>query len=1042
MSNLSKSTFSNQLPPITTDNQNADGHHDLSNPEDSVDHLEPSEGMTDAARKATVYHQGDDLNTVAIPCHHIRLGDYVMLRDRPCQVIRISTSAATGQYRYLGVDVFTKKLCEGVSFITSPTPSVVVQTMLGPTFMQYRLVNVDDGKIVAMTETGYIKQGLSVIDQSDLYARILEAFDSDRGSVRLLVLNDNGRELAVDMKVVHGSRPGYTVPEKRLEKAVRENDRAKVEEALRLGANINALNDQGRTALFVALENHDSEMVQLLLDHEVRLDVSDVSGKTALDVSVLDSGHYLTTFTLLKHGAKPTDNLEYGVSQLLLAAAAGHINKVERLLGEGVKHSGSDRLGYTALHEAACFGHYDIAKLLVEKGADVNTVITHGGATVLHTVVQRGREHREFLTGYRRAIPPLTKDHVRVVALLLQNRAENGLRRVHDKMTVQEVVTEELKMIGNLGSTERGCLQKILILLNSGHHEDRIAEEPDWSCIPNSNDSDVDVLKCSQLQVHYYGSGRDCQLFPVQVGNLMNGSEKGKLKEWAKSKADEDQPKDYWRWAHLPANNKSWAELVICQLSGMDEDTSTIYRSGIKSFTTESYHEIRGLALHARFRQPSFTPLPGSRGGIFSLVAAEVAKKLYEISDGLSNFHAPLTLDQSYYLSLHDSRGRDNDQVVIKHVERQERLTRTTRPKRLLMVNQMWIWKVDTDTLVTACPDRRHPYQSNLSEQISATVQTSPPSTMDSIISRVLRHVIGFVNAPNNAGLKENVFHIFEQSIAYRAQEDADCYANFNRSQKDLSRLEEQIRSRGTSKARQQKTMEIEAELCNITKEVDHLCEIKDIKDELKMIHKVLDDQKAVIHQYTKSQEELNFVTSKNHSDEDEEWLSGDGESELLLEAKNILEQRISKVKSLFTDASTVENSLNHLLDLKQKQGNLIVVRDTRSLANEADQRAKDSAWQSKLLFIFTIVTVVFTPISFISSFMAVPTREFPHPDGDDVAWRWWQVFVASTVVELLTFFVIAPWVEWNRFVRPWTRHDSERVVPTKVEDLKQPLDV
>lgn len=42
---------------------------------------------------------------------------------------------------------------------------------------------------------------------------------------------------------------------------------------------------------------------------------------------------------------------------------------------------------------------------------------------------------------------------------------------------------------------------------------------------------------------------------------------------------------------------------------------------------------------------------------------------------------------------------------------------------------------------------------------------------MDSIISRVLRHVIGFVNAPNNAGLKENVFHIFEQSIAYRVRD-------------------------------------------------------------------------------------------------------------------------------------------------------------------------------------------------------------------------------------------------------------------------------
>ncbi|UZP36908.1 hypothetical protein NXS19_004724 [Fusarium pseudograminearum] len=132
----------------------------------------------------------------------------------------------------------------------------------------------------------------------------------------------------------------------------------------------------------------------------------------------------------------------------------------------------------------------------------------------------------------------------------------------------------------------------------------------------------------------------------------------------------------------------------------------------------------------------------------------------------------------------------------------------------------------------------------------------------------------------------------------------------------------------------------------------------------------------------------------------------------------------------------------NHLLDLKQKQGSRIVVRDTRSPANEADQRAKDSAWQSKLLFIFTIVTVVFTPISFISSSMAVPTREFPHPNGDDISWRWWQVFVTSTIVELLTFFAIAPWVEWNRFVRPWTRHDSESEENVKNEEQRQSLSV
>jgi hypothetical protein len=145
-------------------------------------------------------------NTVTIPCHHIRLGDFLILQGRPCQVIRISTSGATGQYRYLGVDLFTKQLHEESSFISNPAPSVVVQTMLGPVFKQYRVLDLQDGYVVAMTETGDVKQNLQVIDQSNLWSRLSSAFESGRGSVRILVLNDQGRELAVDLKVIHGSR--------------------------------------------------------------------------------------------------------------------------------------------------------------------------------------------------------------------------------------------------------------------------------------------------------------------------------------------------------------------------------------------------------------------------------------------------------------------------------------------------------------------------------------------------------------------------------------------------------------------------------------------------------------------------------------------------------------------------------------------------------------------------------------------------------------------------------------------------------------------
>jgi len=60
--------------------------------------------------------------------------------------------------------------------------------------------------VVAMTETGDVKQNLPIIDQSNLWSRLQEAFDTGRGSVRVLVISDRGQELGVDMKVVHGSR--------------------------------------------------------------------------------------------------------------------------------------------------------------------------------------------------------------------------------------------------------------------------------------------------------------------------------------------------------------------------------------------------------------------------------------------------------------------------------------------------------------------------------------------------------------------------------------------------------------------------------------------------------------------------------------------------------------------------------------------------------------------------------------------------------------------------------------------------------------------
>jgi Eukaryotic elongation factor 5A hypusine, DNA-binding OB fold len=91
--------------------------------------------------------------------------------------------------------------------MSNPQPSVYVQSMVGPVFKQYRILDITErGRVVCMTETGDVKQGLPVIDQGGLFAKISTAFADGRGSVRALVINDGGRELIVDYKVIHGSR--------------------------------------------------------------------------------------------------------------------------------------------------------------------------------------------------------------------------------------------------------------------------------------------------------------------------------------------------------------------------------------------------------------------------------------------------------------------------------------------------------------------------------------------------------------------------------------------------------------------------------------------------------------------------------------------------------------------------------------------------------------------------------------------------------------------------------------------------------------------
>lgn len=56
--------------------------------------------------------------------------------------------------------------------------------------------------------------------------------------------------------------------------------------------------------------------------------------------------------------------------------------------------------------------------------------------------------------------------------------------------------------------------------------------------------------------------------------------------------------------------------------------------------------------------------------------------------------HEAMTLDQYYYPIILDTNERDGDQVLSRFLDRKQKAA-TNNPKKILMVDQLWIWIID-----------------------------------------------------------------------------------------------------------------------------------------------------------------------------------------------------------------------------------------------------------------------------------------------------------------------------------------------------------
>ena len=139
-------------------------------------------------------------------------------------------------------------------------------------------------------------------------------------------------------------------------------------------SDINAVDDQGRTALGVASEGGNRIMVALLIFYgaNVKTEATSHGGSTALHLAA-KSGHEATVRLLLDHGARIEAVTSTGWMALHWAAENGHEATVRLLLDRGAPIEATSAGGSTALHLAAEKGHEATVRLLLDRGARIET---------------------------------------------------------------------------------------------------------------------------------------------------------------------------------------------------------------------------------------------------------------------------------------------------------------------------------------------------------------------------------------------------------------------------------------------------------------------------------------------------------------------------------------------------------------------------------------------------------------------------------------------------------------------------------------------
>ncbi|ETS77218.1 hypothetical protein PFICI_11092 [Pestalotiopsis fici W106-1] len=822
------------------------------------------------------------------------------------------------------------------------------------------------------------------------------------------------------------------------------------------GARVDAQDRDGRTPLLAIAINPNFKSIEtasLLADHGANLEAKDRIGRTPLLWAATNRNYELAQ-TLLEKGANASAVNNRGRTALHLIVDSSNgggrssgdrtsapkrprEEMLQLLLQHGADANAASDGGWRPLHNAAQKGLTSIVQVLLNAGADINAPLSNG-MTALHWAAFNGFEEVAQLIwscpeadmgikdtfGRAAWLCAAERGHDELVELLSPGHNSHRLpKSMHEAAQAFNATVVEFK---DFGEKQRISKPPVFDLLYRWDEKNSQPAVPLWADNPKSEFKWIhlpanNLAWVETLMINWFiESGcRDLEGFkalmkcleqehrgPFPHANYMRPFCQ-RISSQHPGEEDGDAPPggDDMMASPLPIKMKDMrrstsnlSQLTLSQGIPGGDGKIVMFMPYLHYETDESRRKmmdaikIVSSASHASSRDKTPDML---------LLEAYLNNK--------PSLHPRRTLDQFFYRGI-DTSARDRDQVVYRYCEAHG------HERKVFMVDQLWVLVLNKDLIITCFPERW-----------DLRSQKDPLGVLDGIVGemnaktrppvRSVYHLAILVSgrcsgmfSRHRADDQDYQFlDMFESSVGRVTEDLTHLFHHFERAS-SLSRQWARPSRRSklrSSKNKNKKSATEESNsfdrLLDIGTETSLLTEVRDIRDELNILTMILNSQLWTLGDLKNCLvEELSLSAAssrlmRNHVNN----IHVTDIRKRTLEQERHLKVHKRDIQTMDEQAERLYQSLTDLLDLKQKHSNALEARF-------ASEQALAAAREGQTVMVFTIVTIIFLPMSFIAAYFGINMDSFSNLDSDYVAtWTFGGGLAISVVFIFMAFTVV-----------------------------------